>query len=72
MEASLVDRVLDLALAIQQIPAPTFQEEKRAVFVRDRFLAEGLADVSIDPVGNVYARLPGYSSPTETKRPVHW
>jgi tripeptide aminopeptidase len=58
MPASLVNRVLDLALAIQQIPAPTFQEEKRAAFVRDQFLAEGLADVSIDPVGNVYARLP--------------
>jgi tripeptide aminopeptidase len=68
MPASLVDRVLDLALAIQQIPAPTFQEEKRAVFVRDQFLAEGLADVSIDPVGNVYARLPGYSSPTVMKQ----
>jgi tripeptide aminopeptidase len=64
MPASLVDRVLDLALAIQKIPAPTFQEEKRASFVRDQFLAEGLADVSIDPVGNVYARLPGHSFPT--------
>jgi tripeptide aminopeptidase len=60
MPTSLVDRVLDLALAIQKIPAPTFQEEKRAAFVRDQFLAEGLADVSIDPVGNVYARLPGH------------
>jgi tripeptide aminopeptidase len=68
MPASLVDRVLDLALAIQQIPAPTFQEEKRAAFVRDQFLAEGFADVSIDPVGNVYARLPGYRSPSAIKQ----
>jgi tripeptide aminopeptidase len=59
MFISLVDKILDLALAIQQIPAPTFQEEKRAAFVRDQFQAEGLADVSIDPTGNVYARLPG-------------
>jgi len=59
MSASLIDRLLDLALAIQQIPAPTFHEEKRAAFVRDQFLAEGLTDVTIDPTGNVYARLPG-------------
>jgi acetylornithine deacetylase/succinyl-diaminopimelate desuccinylase-like protein len=59
LSASLTDRVLELALSIQQIPSPTFQEEKRAAFVRDRFQAEGLAEVSIDPIGNVYARLPG-------------
>jgi tripeptide aminopeptidase len=64
MPASLADRVLDLALVIQQIPAPTFQEEKRAAFVRDQFLAEGLADVSLDHVGNVYARLPRCTLPT--------
>ena len=64
MPASLADRVLDLALAIQQIPSPTFDEEKRAAFVRDQFLTEGLADVSIDPVGNVYARLPRRPFPT--------
>ena len=56
---SLVEQVLELALAIQQIPAPTFHEGERAAFVRDRFLAEGLSDVHIDPSGNVVARLPG-------------
>lgn len=52
-------RVLDLAVAIQQIPAPTFHEEHRGLYIRDRFLAEGLSDVCLSPSGNVYARLPG-------------
>ena len=54
-----VNRVVDLAVEIQQIPAPTFQEQKRAEFVRDRFESDGLADVCIDDTGNVFARLPG-------------
>ena len=55
----LVPRVLDLAVAIQQIPAPTFNERQRGAFIQERFLAEGLQDVSSDELGNVYARLPG-------------
>jgi acetylornithine deacetylase/succinyl-diaminopimelate desuccinylase-like protein len=54
-----VNRLLDLAIAIQQIPAPTFAEGPRAEFARDRFLEEDLRDVALDRVGNVYARLPG-------------
>ncbi len=53
-----VERVLTLALAVQQIPAPTFHEEQRAAFVRQRWEAEGVA-VEQDEVGNVYAHLPG-------------
>ena len=60
-------RLLDLAVAIQQIPAPTFQEAVRAEFVRLRFLEEGLQDVETDGVGNVYARLG--SQPRSTGRP---
>lgn len=59
IEHTLVDRVLELAVRIQQIPAPTFAETRRAGYVHDRFLEEGLADVSMDSLGNVYARLPG-------------
>ena len=51
--------VLDLAIQIQQIPAPTFSEGERAEFVRGLFLKENLKDVSMDLLGNVYARLPG-------------
>ena len=54
---TLVERLLDLAIAIQQIPAPTYHEAERAEFIRTHFLEEGLQDVEIDPIGNVYARL---------------
>ncbi len=53
-----VTKVLELALAVQQIPAPTFHEARRAAFVRARWEEEG-APVTTDEVGNVYARLPG-------------
>lgn len=55
-------RLLDLAVAIQQVPAPTFRERRRALFVRDVFLAEDLEDVRTDRFQNVYARLPGKST----------
>ena len=58
----LISRILDLAVEIQQIPAPTFHEAARAEFVRLRFADEGLVDVKIDRAGNVYARLAGVRS----------
>ena len=54
-----VKRVIELAIQIQQIPAPTFQEEKRAEFIRKLFVDEQLQDVCMDETGNVLARLPG-------------
>ncbi len=54
-------QLLDLAVRIQQVPAPTFQEQARAEFVRSLFVQEQLADVSVDEVHNAYARLPGKS-----------
>lgn len=62
MDSTLIERTLDLAVSIQQIPAPTFNEKRRAAYVYDRFRAEGLLDVSLDEGGNVYARLPGNGS----------
>ena len=59
MGLPLTKRVLEMAVTIQQIPAPTFNETKRAAFIRDRFIAEGLVDAEIDATGNVIARLPG-------------
>ena len=56
---NVVKRLLDLAIAIQQVPAPTFSETKRAQFVKGLFESEGLQDISVDNVENVYARLPG-------------
>jgi tripeptide aminopeptidase len=55
----VVNRVIELAIQIQQIPAPTFHEQKRAEFVRGLFIAEKLNDVCKDETGNVFARLNG-------------
>ncbi len=59
--SELINRVIELAVQIQQIPAPTFYEEKRAEFVHKLFLNEGLQDACIDEKGNVLARFPGNS-----------
>ena len=59
MDPDLLERIVQRIIEIQQIPAPTFCEERRAKFLRQQFLAEGLADVSLDKLYNVYARLPG-------------
>jgi acetylornithine deacetylase/succinyl-diaminopimelate desuccinylase-like protein len=57
--SSIVSQVIDLAIEIQQIPAPTFAEAQRAEYLQQRFMGEGLQDVTIDEIGNVYGRLPG-------------
>ena len=54
-----VARLLDLAVQIQQVPAPTFKEKKRALLVRELFAAENLQDIAMDQYHNVFARLPG-------------
>lgn len=59
MDASLVARVLDVAVAIQQIPAPPFGESQRSAFFLERFRVEGLEAVEMDELGNVYGCLPG-------------
>lgn len=56
---SRIDSLLDLAIAIQQIPSPTFAEAERAAYVEKRFRELGLADVSQDAMHNVFARMPG-------------
>ena len=61
-----IQRLLDLAIEIQQIPAPTFDEKSRAEIVRGLFIKEGLLDVSVDSVNNAYGRLPG----TATGKPI--
>jgi acetylornithine deacetylase/succinyl-diaminopimelate desuccinylase-like protein len=61
-DEGLADRVLDLAMAIQQIPSPTFAEAQRAAFLYQTFLAEKLEDVRSDRIGNIYARLPGHGN----------
>jgi acetylornithine deacetylase/succinyl-diaminopimelate desuccinylase-like protein len=62
MHPDSINSLIEIAIAIQQIPAPTFNENERAEFMRDRFQRENLVDISIDEIGNVYARLPGSGS----------
>jgi len=52
-------RILEDAITVQQIPAPTFAEADRATFIRERFERHGLQDIHIDDVHNVYGRWPG-------------
>jgi len=57
----LINRLLDLAIQIQQIPAPTLDETRRGAFILQKLQAEEepLTDIQTDPAGNVLARLPG-------------
>lgn len=51
--------VVDRAIEIQQVPAPTFEESARAALVAEQFRALGLTRVDMDHVANVYGLLPG-------------
>lgn len=62
----VVERVLQRVVEIQQVAAPPFDEAERAAYMLERFRAERLADVEMDELGNVFARLPG----GENTRPV--
>jgi acetylornithine deacetylase/succinyl-diaminopimelate desuccinylase-like protein len=59
----LSEQVVDLAIAVQQIPAPTFAEATRAAFIEEQFTAVPLHDVAQDELHNVYGRLPA-ANPT--------
>lgn len=67
---TIVERVVERAVEIQQVPAPTFAEQKRGEFVRDLFSKEGLQDVSIDEVGNVYGRWTTDNGPLKSGKPL--
>ncbi|HSH04019.1 MAG TPA: M20/M25/M40 family metallo-hydrolase [Anaerolineae bacterium] len=54
-----VAETVEQAVAIQQIPAPTFDEGERGMWVADRWRELGLLDIDIDALGNVYGRLGG-------------
>ena len=56
---TIADWVIAQAVAIQRIPAPTFQERQRAELVSAVMTGHGLRDIDIDAMHNVYGRLPG-------------
>jgi acetylornithine deacetylase/succinyl-diaminopimelate desuccinylase-like protein len=57
----LINRLLDLAIQIQQHPAPTLEETLRGKFIEQQLRAEPgtLSEIQIDAAGNVLACLPG-------------
>ena len=55
----IVPDVVELAISIQQIPAPTFAEKARAGFIESLFKELSLVDVYQDELHNVYGRIPG-------------
>ena len=57
MESQLHDDLIELT----EIPAPPFGEEKRGLRFAEMLREAGLADVTIDEVGNVIGRRPGRS-----------
>ncbi len=57
-----VQRCLDLAGDLQQIPSPTFHEDRKAEMMRQQFQGLGLSDVKRDAAGNILARIPGRQS----------
>ncbi|MFG0262695.1 MAG: M20/M25/M40 family metallo-hydrolase, partial [Novipirellula sp. JB048] len=57
-----VARLLETAIVVQQIPAPTFGELQRARHVQAAFAEAGLRDVAMDDLHNVYGRIPGRSN----------
>jgi acetylornithine deacetylase/succinyl-diaminopimelate desuccinylase-like protein len=60
----VVDRLIELAIQIQRIPAPSFEEAHRAEFVQHMFRESSdiLTDIQMDSAGNVLSRLPGDGS----------
>ncbi|HLA45838.1 MAG TPA: M20/M25/M40 family metallo-hydrolase [Aggregatilineales bacterium] len=58
-QAITCGKIIDRAVAIQQIPSPTFEEQKRAASVMQQFQKLGLEQVEQDDLHNVYGWLPG-------------
>ncbi len=57
--AGQLEQIIELCIAVQQIPAPTGAETERAAWIESRMRAIGLADVARDRLGNVYGRVHG-------------
>lgn len=57
-----LEQLITSAIAVQQIPAPTFDEGQRARYVERQFAQLGLHDVSRDEIENVYGRFVGKQS----------
>lgn len=47
------DTIVAELITITEIPAPPFAEEKRAIYMADAFVRDGLRNVTADAVGNI-------------------
>jgi tripeptide aminopeptidase len=56
---SIEAETIEEQIKICRIPAPTFHEEKRAAYFKQRFVELGLSNVRIDGIGNVIGERPG-------------
>jgi tripeptide aminopeptidase len=54
-----IDEIAELCIAVQQVSAPTGEEQERARYVAERFREIGLEDVEVDDAPNVYGRVAG-------------
>jgi acetylornithine deacetylase/succinyl-diaminopimelate desuccinylase-like protein len=59
---ALRDEVVDLAIAIASVPAPTGEEGSRAKFVAERMRALGIEEVGTDEIHDVVGRVRGRTS----------
>jgi acetylornithine deacetylase/succinyl-diaminopimelate desuccinylase-like protein len=57
--AEELETIVQRAITIQQIAAPTFAEAQRATYIEGQFRELGLLDVERDELENVYGRVPG-------------
>lgn len=57
-----LDRLITRAIEIQSIPASTFNESKRALFLKNAFEDANLKNIELDAVGNLYGLIPGSSN----------
>jgi len=54
-----LDRLITRAIEIQSIPAPTFNESKRALYLKKAFENASLKKIELDTIGNLYGLIPG-------------
>lgn len=62
--------ILDWQIDLSRIPGAPFHEEKRSVWMAERFREAGLSAVTTDAIGNVFATLPAANLPAESTGPV--
>ena len=58
-----LERWIQRTLAVQAVPAPTFGEAERARYLLGELQSAGLREIEFDPLGNLYARVPGNNRP---------